>query len=32
MLAIDMHIHVPRQPGLPEIEIEAQARIQPLHR
>ena len=24
MRAIDMHIHVPRQPGLPEIEIEAQ--------
>ena len=26
MRAIDMHIHVPRQPGLPEIEIEAQLR------
>ena len=24
MQAIDMHIHVPREPGLPEIEIEAE--------
>ena len=24
MWAIDMHVHVPRQPGLPETEIEAQ--------
>ena len=26
MLAIDMHVHVPRQPGLPEIGIESQLR------
>ena len=26
MRAIDMHVHVPRQPGLPEIEIEEHLR------
>ena len=26
MRAIDMHVHVPRQPGLPEIEVESHLR------